>query len=118
MLLVKDNHIEAAGSITAAVQRARAAYPDLACEVEVKSLKELREALMLDVDRVMLDNMSADEMRAAVDLAAGRVPLEASGNVNLQRVAAIAAAGVDYISIGALTHSAPILDLSMEVTTL
>ena len=100
------------------MQRARAAYPDLACEVEVKSLEELREALMLDVDRVMLDNMTPDEMRTAVDLAAGRVPLEASGNVNLQRVAEIAATGVDYISIGALTHSAPILDLSMEVTTL
>jgi nicotinate-nucleotide pyrophosphorylase (carboxylating) len=118
MLLIKDNHIEAAGSITAAVQRAGAAYPDLTCEVEVKSLEELREALTLDVDRVMLDNMTTDEMRAAVDLAAGRVPLEASGNVNLQRVVEIAATGVDYISIGALTHSAPILDLSMEVTTL
>jgi nicotinate-nucleotide pyrophosphorylase (carboxylating) len=116
MLLVKDNHIEAAGSITAAVERACATYPNLPIEVEVKNLDELREVLALDVDRIMLDNMDLDEMRAAVRLAAGRVPLEASGGVTLERVAAIAATGVDYISIGALTHSAPALDLSMLVS--
>lgn len=115
MLLVKDNHIEAAGSITAAVERASAASPDLPIEVEVKNLDELREALALDVERIMLDNMGLDEIRAAVELAAGRVPLEASGNIRLERVAAIAATSVDYISIGALTHSAPALDLSMLV---
>ena len=115
MLLVKDNHIEAAGSITAAVRRAREANPGLGCEVEVKNLEELREALGLDVDRIMLDNMSLDEMAAAVALTAGRVELEASGNVTLERVGAIAATGVDYISSGALTHSAPILDISLEV---
>lgn len=115
MLLVKDNHIEAAGGITAAVERARAAYSDLPIEVEVKNLDELRKALALDVDRVMLDNMDLGEMRTAVQITAGRVPLEASGNVNLERVAAIAATGVDYISVGALTHSAPALDLSMQV---
>lgn len=121
MLLVKDNHIEAAGSLTAAVERARAAHPDLPVEVEVKDLEELREALALDVagrlpDRIMLDNMDLDQMRAAVRLAAGRVELEASGGVSLERVAAIAATGVDYISVGALTHSAPALDLSMLVS--
>jgi nicotinate-nucleotide pyrophosphorylase (carboxylating) len=121
MLLVKDNHIEAAGSLTAAVERARAAHPDLPAEVEVKDLDELRQALALDVagclpDRIMLDNMDLDHMRAAVRLAAGRVPLEASGGVNLERVAAIAATGVDYISVGALTHSAPALDLSLLVS--
>ena len=116
MILIKDNHIEAAGSITAAVERARAAYPDLPVEVEVKNLDELHEALPLDVDRIMLDNMDLDQMRTAVQIAAGRVPLEASGNVNLERVAAIAATGVDYISVGALTHSAPALDLSMLVS--
>jgi nicotinate-nucleotide pyrophosphorylase (carboxylating) len=115
MLLVKDNHIEAAGSITAAVTRARTAYSELPIEVEVKNLQELEEALMLDVDRIMLDNMSLDEMREAVGIAAGRAPLEASGNVDLRQVAAVAAVGVDYISIGALTHSAPALDLSMLV---
>jgi len=115
MVLIKDNHIAAAGSITAAVARARAAHPDLPIEVEVKSLDELREALTLDVVRIMLDNMSLEEMRAAVAMASGRVPLEASGGVTLERVSAIADTGVDYISIGALTHSAPALDLSMEV---
>ncbi|HUV89663.1 MAG TPA: quinolinate synthase NadA [Anaerolineae bacterium] len=115
MLLVKDNHIEAAGSITAAVERARAVYGHLPIEVEVKNLDELREALALNLDRVMLDNMDLDEMQAAVRLTAGRVPLEASGGVSLECVAAIAATGVDYISVGALTHSAPALDVSMEI---
>jgi nicotinate-nucleotide pyrophosphorylase (carboxylating) len=115
MLLVKDNHIEAAGSITAAVERACAAFPSLPIEVEVKNLDELREALVLRVDRIMLDNMSLEEMRTAVQIVAGRVPLEASGNVDMERVAAIAATGVDCISIGALTHSAPVLDLSMLI---
>jgi nicotinate-nucleotide pyrophosphorylase (carboxylating) len=118
MLLIKDNHIEAAGSIAAAVTRARTAYSELPVEVEVKNLQELEEALMLNVDRIMLDNMSIDEMREAVEIAAGRVPLEASGNVELRQVAAVAATGVDYISIGALTHSAPALDLSMLVGNL
>jgi nicotinate-nucleotide pyrophosphorylase (carboxylating) len=115
MMLVKDNHIDAAGSITAAVERARAAHLALPIEVEVRSLDELREALALDVDRIMLDNMELDKMREAVEIAAGRTPLEASGNVNLERVAAIAVTGVDYISVGALTHSALALDLSMKV---
>ena len=115
MVLIKDNHIAAAGSITAAVERARTVHPELPCEVEVKDLDELREALTLDVDRIMLDNMSLEEMRAAVAVAAGRVPLEASGNVDLERVRGIAATGVDFISIGALTHSAPALDISMDV---
>ncbi|MBN1812344.1 MAG: quinolinate synthase NadA [Anaerolineae bacterium] len=117
MVLIKDNHIDAAGSISAAVERAQAAYPDLAIEVEVRDVDELREALASNVDRVMLDNMTLDEMRTAVRLAAGRVPLEASGGVDLERVVAIAATGVDYISVGALTHSAPALDLSMKVTS-
>jgi len=118
MMLVKDNHVDAAGSITAAVERARAGHPDLPIEVEVRNLDELREALGLNVDRIMLDNMSLDEMRGAVRIAAGRVELEASGNVNLETVAAIAASGVDYISVGSLTHSAPALDLSMKISNL
>jgi nicotinate-nucleotide pyrophosphorylase (carboxylating) len=116
MVLIKENHIEAAGSIAAAVERARAVHPDLPIEVEVKNLEELREALKLDVDRVMLDNMGLEEMRSAVELVAGRVALEASGGVSLERVSAIAETGVDYISVGALTHSAPVLDLSMLVS--
>jgi len=116
MLLVKDNHIEAAGSITTAVEQARSFHPDLPIEVEVKNLDELREAVRLNVDRIMLDNMDLDQMQEAVRLTGGRVGLEASGGVDLERVAAIAATGVDYISIGALTHSAPALDLSMLVS--
>jgi len=121
MVLIKENHIEAAGSLTAAVHRARASYPHLPVEVEVKNLDELREALALESaggvpDRVMLDNMSLDQMREAVQVAAGAVPLEASGGVSLGSAAAIAATGVDYISVGALTHSAPALDLSMLVS--
>jgi nicotinate-nucleotide pyrophosphorylase (carboxylating) len=116
MLLVKDNHIEAAGSITTAVKQARSLHPSLPIEVEVKNLDELREAVGLNVDRIMLDNMDLDQMQEAVRLTGGRVHLEASGGVDLERVAAIAATGVDYISIGALTHSAPALDLSMLVS--
>ena len=115
MLLVKDNHIEAAGSVTAAVTRARTAYPDLPVEVEVKNLQELEEALLLKPDRIMLDNMSIEQMQEAVAIAASRVKLEASGNVELRQVTAVAETGVDYISIGAITHSAPALDLSMLV---
>ncbi len=115
MILIKDNHIAAAGSITEAVRRARAARPDLPIEVEVKNLDELREALELPVDRIMLDNFDLESIRIAVRIAAGRVPLEVSGGVTLERVAELAATGVDYISVGALTHSAPALDISMDV---
>jgi len=118
MVLIKDNHIAAAGGITVAVQRVRAgAARHLPIEVEVKTLAELQEALAIEpkLSRLMLDNMSLEEMRQAVATTAGRVPLEASGNVTLETVAAIAATGVDYISVGALTHSAPALDISLEV---
>ncbi len=115
MLLIKDNHIAAAGSLVAAVERARAAYPHLQIEVEVKDEDELRQALALKVDRIMLDNMDLPRIRAAVAIAAGQTPLEVSGGVSLERVAAIAASGVDYISVGALTHSAPALDISMKI---
>jgi nicotinate-nucleotide pyrophosphorylase (carboxylating) len=119
MVLIKDNHIDAAGGITAAVQsvRASAAAAGLPVEVEVKNLDELREALGLNVDRILLDNMTDDQMRAAVAIAERRTHLEASGNMSLERVAAVAATGVDFISVGALTHSAPALDLSMRLET-
>jgi len=115
MILIKDNHIAAAGGISAAVEQARQAYPDLPIEIEVERMDQLEEALTLNVDRIMLDNMDLDMMRAAVQLAAGRTPLEASGNVDLSYVTDVAATGVDYISIGALTHSAPALDISMRI---
>jgi quinolinate synthase len=114
-VLIKDNHIAAAGSITAAVQRVRAHnQAGLPIEVEVRSLDELQEALELSVDRIMLDNMDTEQMRQAVALTAGRVELEASGSITLDNVAATAQTGVDYISVGALTHSAPALDISLE----
>ena len=118
MVLIKDNHIAAAGGITAAVQRVRAHNQrGLPVEVEVKTLAELDEALSLEppLDRIMLDNMSLDEMREAVRRTRGRVPLEASGGVTLETVRAIAETGVDYISVGALTHSVQALDISLEV---
>ena len=116
MVLVKDNHIAAVGSISEAVARVRAKDErGRPIEVEVKTLAELQEALPLGVDRIMLDNMSLAEMREAVQLTNGRVPLEASGNVALDTVAAIAATGVDYISIGMLTHSVEALDISLEL---
>ncbi len=117
MMMVKDNHVDGAGGITPAVGRARDQYPDLPIEVEVRDLEELAEALAVDppLDRILLDNMSLEMMYEAVCMAAGRVPLEASGNVNLARLADIAATGVDMISGGALTHSAPALDMSMKV---
>ncbi len=115
MLLVKDNHIEAAGSITTAVKRARGEFPDLPIEVEVTDIDQLRQALALKPDRIMLDNFDPGAMRDAVRITAGTVPLEASGGVTLETVRAIAETGVDFISVGALTHSAPALDLSLEV---
>ncbi|OGO65112.1 MAG: nicotinate-nucleotide diphosphorylase (carboxylating) [Chloroflexi bacterium RBG_19FT_COMBO_50_10] len=116
MLLIKDNHITGAGGITLAVQRAREVYAErFAIEVEVKDLDELDEALSLGVDRIMLDNMDLETMRKAVQVTNRRIPLEASGNVSLSTVRQIADTGVDYISSGALTHSAPTLDISMKI---
>ncbi len=118
MIMVKDNHIDGSGGITTAVTRARSAHPDLPIEVEVRTLAELTEALAIEpqLDRIMLDNMDLETMRKAVALAGGCVPLEASGNVTLETVAAIAATGVDFISTGAITHSVIALDLSMKVS--
>jgi nicotinate-nucleotide pyrophosphorylase (carboxylating) len=117
MVLIKDNHSAAAGSIGKAVRRARAAVGDkLAIEVEVTSMPQLEEALAAGVDRIMLDNMGIDEMTVAVALTAGRADTEASGNVTLDNVAEVAATGVDFISVGALTHSVRALDISLEIT--
>ena len=113
MVLIKENHIRAAGGITAAVTTVRACDSrKRAIEVEVRNLSELQEALDLAVDRIMLDNMTPAEMTAAVALTGGRTPLEASGGVNLDSVRTIAATGVEYISVGALTHSVTALDVS------
>ena len=115
MALVKDNHIAAAGGISPAVQGIRGRYAGMAIEVEVADLTQLEEALALNVDRILLDNMNPDQIGQAVSITAGRTPLEASGGVSLENVAAIAATGVDYISVGALTHSVPALDVSFNL---
>jgi len=116
MVMIKDNHIAAAGSITEAVNRVRAGDKrHRPIEVEVKNLNELRETLELAVDRILLDNMSLDEMRQAVAISDHRTPLEASGNVNLENVADIAATGVEFISVGALTHSVRAMDISLQL---
>ena len=116
MVLIKNNHITAVGSITAAIQRVRECDERRRpIEVEVRTLNELREALALEPDRILLDNMSLDQMREAVRITAGRVPLEASGNVTLETINAIAATGVEYISSGALTHSVKALDISLTL---
>jgi nicotinate-nucleotide pyrophosphorylase (carboxylating) len=115
MLMVKDNHIQAVKSLSLAVRRARQCYPALPLEVEVDSLEHLKEALSLPVDRILLDNMDLATIHQAVLLANSRVPLEVSGGVTLENVRQIADTGVNYISVGALTHSAPGLDISLEI---
>ncbi len=115
-VLIKDNHISACGSIRTAVERIRSAIPHtLRIEVEVETLAQLEEALSCRVEIIMLDNMDLGLMRQAVARAKGKAILEASGGVTLQNVRAIAETGVDIISVGALTHSAPAVDISMEI---
>jgi nicotinate-nucleotide pyrophosphorylase (carboxylating) len=116
MIMIKDNHIDGAGGILEAVDRVRQRFGGkYLIEVEVKNLEELKTAMEFEVDRIMLDNMSLEMMREAVNMVGGRIPLEASGNVTLPGVAAIAKTGVDFISSGSLTHSAPVLDISMRL---
>jgi len=115
MVLIKDNHIDHAGSITLAVQRARLGAPGLLIEVEARNLQDVGEALQVGAERILLDNMTPESMAEAVSLTAGRAKLEASGNVTLQTVRKIAESGVDYISVGALTHSAKVFDVSFDI---
>jgi nicotinate-nucleotide pyrophosphorylase (carboxylating) len=118
-VLIKDNHIAAAGGIAAAIGRARAAAPHTSrIEVEVESLAQLDEALASGAEIVMLDNFDAAALSEAVTKARGRVLVEVSGGVTLERIAELAAAGVDVASIGALTHSAPAADISLDVERL
>jgi len=114
-ILIKDNHIAAAGGVGEAVRRARANAPHmLRIEIEVEDLKQLEEAIGAGADIVMLDNFSMEGLRAAVSAAGGRVLLEVSGGITLETIGAIAKTGVDFISSGALTHSARAIDLTME----
>jgi nicotinate-nucleotide pyrophosphorylase (carboxylating) len=114
-ILIKDNHIKTSGSIKNAVREAKKGHHLLKIEVEVKNLKELKEAIESGADIVMLDNMSVHDMNEAVKIAESRVMLEASGNILLENVREVAETGVDLISVGALTHSAPAVDISLKI---
>jgi nicotinate-nucleotide pyrophosphorylase (carboxylating) len=113
--LVKDNHVIAAGGVVPAFERVRAAYPGLPIEIEVDTIDQAREVIDAGADLVLLDNMGLDDMRGAVEYARGRARLEASGGLTLDTARAVAETGVDYLSIGALTHSAPVLDIGLDI---
>jgi nicotinate-nucleotide pyrophosphorylase (carboxylating) len=112
-MLIKENHVTAAGGIEAAVQRARSAYPDLPLEIECRDAEEIEQALAAGAPRLLLDNMDPARLRTAVEQVAGRAELEASGGLTLETVRDHAVEGLQFISVGALTHSAPSLDLSL-----
>ncbi|MGO9754956.1 MAG: carboxylating nicotinate-nucleotide diphosphorylase [Solirubrobacteraceae bacterium] len=112
-VLIKENHAALAGGVGAAVRSARAHAPGLLVEVECRTLAEVEEALASGAPRILLDNMTCDQLRAAVVRVAGRAELEASGGITLTRLREVASTGVDFISVGALTHSAPAMDLSL-----
>jgi nicotinate-nucleotide pyrophosphorylase (carboxylating) len=119
MVLIKDNHLAALrdatpNPIAAAVQRARQQFPNLKVEVEADTLEQVDQAVAAGADIVLLDNMSLDELRSAVRIARGRAKTEASGGVNIETVAGIASTGVDYISVGAITHSARAVDIGLD----
>ncbi len=117
-ILIKDNHIRVAGSITKAVSAARAKYPDKEVEVETTTLTEVQEALDNKAEKIMLDNMAPDTVRQAVELIRGRSKIEVSGGINQKNIDQYLIGGVDYISIGALTHSVRAIDISLEILQL
>lgn len=113
--LVKDNHVLAAGGVVAALEAVRQRYPTLPVQVEVTSLAQLSDLLAAGAEEILLDNMDAATMREAVGITAGRARLEASGGLTVQRAREVAETGVDYLAVGALTHSAPVLDIAMDL---
>ena len=113
--LIKDNHIAAAGGVVQAFAKVRAAFPEAFIEIEVDTLDQLKEVAAESPDLVLLDNMSPDECRTAVEFVAGRFKLEASGGISLENAKSYADSGVDYLAIGALTHSAPVLDIGLDM---
>jgi nicotinate-nucleotide pyrophosphorylase (carboxylating) len=115
MAMVKDNHVVAAGGVVPAYRAVRAAYPDLPVEVEVTDLDQLAELLEAGCDRILLDNLDSAAMTEAVRLTAGRASLEASGGLTLERAREVAETGVDFISVGALTHSVTVFDLGLDL---
>jgi nicotinate-nucleotide pyrophosphorylase (carboxylating) len=114
-VLIKDNHIRAAGGLSAAVTRVRTHQPDLPIEVEAETLDQVDEALAAGADIILLDNMTTPALRAAVGRVAGRARLEISGGITLQRIPELAQSGADFVSVGALTHSSPAVDISLEI---
>ncbi len=115
MAMVKDNHVVAAGGVVPAYEAVRAAYPDLPVEVEVTDLDQLRALLAVGCDRILLDNMPPAVMAEAVEITAGRAVLEASGGLTLERARVVGETGVDFISVGALTHSVKVFDLGLDL---
>ena len=115
--LVKDNHVLAADGVVPAYRAVRERYPDLPVQVEVTTLEQLRELLHVGAPEILLDNMSTEQMAEAVRVTAGRARLEASGGLTLERAREVAGTGVDLIAVGALTHSAPVLDVAMDLRT-
>ena len=113
--LVKDNHVLAAGGVVPAYAAVRERFPDVPVQVEVTTLDQLRELLDAGCDQVLLDNMDVATMAEAVRLTAGRARLEASGGLDLSRAREVAETGVDFLAVGALTHSAPVLDVAMDL---
>lgn len=117
-MLIKNNHVDMAGGVAVAVERARAAYPDVPLEVECRDRAEVDAALAAGATRLLLDNMTPAELRAIADDVGGRATLEASGGITLETIREVAETGVQWISVGALTHSAPALDLSLKLEPL
>ena len=114
-ILIKDNHIRLAGGVKAAVERARAHRPGMPIEIEAERLDQVDEALAAGADTILVDNMSTPEIRDAVMRARGRAKIEISGGVTLERIPELASTGADCVSVGALTHSAPAIDISFEI---
>jgi nicotinate-nucleotide pyrophosphorylase (carboxylating) len=117
-ILLKDNHVRLAGGVTKAVQRARVQHRHLPIEVEAQTLSEVNEALAARADTILVDNMSMTDIRKAIDRAKGRAKVEISGGVTLERIPELARTGADFVSVGALTHSAPAADISFEIDPL
>jgi nicotinate-nucleotide pyrophosphorylase (carboxylating) len=115
MALIKDNHIDRVGSISEAVKRIRQTFLDLPIEVEARTLVDVKELMALKVDRIMLDNFAIEDLKKAVDLVNGQIPLEASGGITLANIRDVALTGVDFISVGAITHSVKALDITMLI---
>jgi nicotinate-nucleotide pyrophosphorylase (carboxylating) len=113
--LVKDNHIVASGGVARAFQRVRGRFPDVPVQVEVTRVDQIEEAIAVGADSILLDNMSTEQVREAVQTVAGRATLEASGGLTLDRAREVGETGVDYLAVGALTHSAPILDIAFDL---